>query len=461
MTRFRQFAILVVLVLVAGAAASFWQQQEQARRAAAVTIRQEVVQRGTILSTVSATGHLEAQSEINLFFSSAAPLPVVELNVALGDRVRQGDILARLDDAELRLAVAEAQQALESARLRLALLQAPPRPEDLAVAEANLRLARNQVYAASLGQSPEAVEIARLNLVLAQNALNQTYAAMDRLVEQGRWAEKNALQAQADQQVEAAQIADLRYHAAQERPGAGEAASALAAVEQAEVALQRLQDGPSAEDVKIANLQISQAQSALEIARLNLEEAVLAAPFDGVVSAVNLRLGEPAAAALPALALVDLSRFFLDVQVDEVDVAIVAAGQAVSVTLDALPDLVLPATVERIAPAAQVNAGVVSYPVRLSLAGAAETLRAGMTATAAIVVAEARGVVLVPNWAVRRDRDTGQAFVGLLRAGAIADVPVVLGLRDEEYSEVLDGLAAGDIVAVSDQREQLFSLFGQ
>jgi HlyD family secretion protein len=164
---------------------------------------------------------------------------------------------------------------------------------------------------------------------------------------------------------------------------------------------------------------------------------------------------------LPALALVDLSRFFLDVQVDEVDVAIVAAGQAVSVTLDALPDLVLPATVERIAPAAQVNAGVVSYPVRLSLAGAAETLRAGMTATAAIVVAEARGVVLVPNWAVRRDRDTGQAFVGLLRAGAIADVPVVLGLRDEEYSEVLDGLAAGDIVAVSDQREQLFSLFGQ
>jgi HlyD family secretion protein len=453
--------MLVVLVLVAGAAVFLWQQQERARRAAAVTIRQEVVQRGTILSTVSATGHLEAQSETSLYFSSAAPLPVVELNVALGDRVRQGDILARLDDAELRLAVAEAEQALESARLRLALLQAPPRPDDLAVAEANLRLARNQVYAASLGQSPEAVEIARLNLVLAQNALNQTYAAMDRLVEQGRWAEKNALQAQADQQVEAAQIADLRYHAAQERPGAGEAASALAAVEQAEVALQRLQDGPSAEDVEIANLQINQAQAALEIARLNLEDAVLAAPFDGVVSAVNLRQGEPAPAALPALALADLSRFFLDVQVDEVDVATVAAGQPVSVTLDALPDLVLPATVERIAPAAQVNAGVVSYPVRLSLAGAAETLRGGMTATAAIVVAEARGVVLVPNWAVRRDRDTGQAFVGVLRAGAIADIPVVLGLRDEEYSEVLAGLAAGDIVAVSDQREQLFSLFGQ
>jgi HlyD family secretion protein len=449
-----------VLAAAAGAAFYYWQQQELARRAAAVAVRQEVVQRGAILSTVSATGHLAAQSEVNLYFAGGAPLPVVELTVALGDRVRQGDVLARLENAELRLAVAEAEQSLEIARLRLALLQAPPRPEDLAVAEANLRLARNQVYAASLGQSPEAIEIARLNLILAQNALNQTYAAMERLVEQGRWAEKNALQAQADQQVEAAQIADLRYHAAQEKPGAGETASALAAVEQAQVALQRLQDGPGAEDVEIANLQISQAESALEIARLNLADALLVAPFDGVVSAVNLRLGEPAPAALPAVALADLSRFFLDVQVDEVDVASVAVGQPVSVTLDALPDLVLPAAIERIAPAAQANAGVVSYPVRLALSGAADALRGGMTATAAIVVAEVRDVVLVPNWAVRRDRDTGQAFVGVLRAGAIEDVPVVLGLRDEEYSQVLEGLAAGDIVAVSDQREQ-FSLFGQ
>jgi HlyD family secretion protein len=449
-----------VLAAAAGAAFYYWQQQELARRAAAVAVRQEVVQRGAILSTVSATGHLAAQSEVNLYFAGGAPLPVVELTVALGDRVRQGDVLARLENAELRLAVAEAEQSLEIARLRLALLQAPPRPEDLAVAEANLRLARNQVYAASLGQSPEAIEIARLNLILAQNALNQTYAAMERLVEQGRWAEKNALQAQADQQVEAAQIADLRYHAAQEKPGAGETASALAAVEQAQVALQRLQDGPGAEDVEIANLQISQAESALEIARLNLADALLVAPFDGVVSAVNLRLGEPAPAALPAVALADLSRFFLDVLVDEVDVASVAVGQPVSVTLDALPDLVLPAAIERIAPAAQANAGVVSYPVRLALSGAADALRGGMTATAAIVVAEVRDVVLVPNWAVRRDRDTGQAFVGVLRAGAIEDVPVVLGLRDEEYSQVLEGLAAGDIVAVSDQREQ-FSLFGQ
>jgi hypothetical protein len=66
----------------------------------------------------------------------------------------------------------------------------------------------------------------------------------------------------------------------------------------------------------------------------------------------------------------------------------------------------------------------------------------------------------VPNWAIRRDRETGQAYVGLLRDGVITDVPVTLGLRDEEYSEVREGVQAGDVVAVSSARGQ-FSLFGQ
>ena len=447
--------ILFVLVLIGAAVGgySLYQQRLAAERAAAAAnIRQAVIARGTIISTVNATGYLAAQDQTNLFFAASAGLPVVELNVALGDTVTTGQVLARLDSAALALAVTDAEQAVAAAQLRLGLLQAPPRPEDLAVAEANLRVANNQVYAASLGQTPEQIEVARLNLVLAQSALNQTYAAMDRLVEQGKFAEKNALQAQADQQVEAAQIANLRYQEAQQAPGYAQTAGAQASVEQAQAALDRLRQGPDQADLDIANLQISQAEAALAIAQHNLENAVLTAPFDGVVAAVNLHLGEPAG-PLPAVVLADVSRFYLDVLVDEVDVASVQAGQSVTVTLDALPNLILSATVEKIAPVAQVNAGVVSYPVRLALAPAADQLRGGLTATAAIVVAEVRDVVLVPNWAIRRDRDTGAAYVSLLRAGALVEVPVTLGARDENYSEVVSGLQAGEIAAVSDQRD--------
>jgi len=455
--RRRWLQILFILVLLGGAAGAYYyyQQQQAAERAAAAgNIRQVVIARGAIISTVNATGYLAAQDQTNLFFASGAPLAVVEVNAELGDTVTAGQVLARLDEADLQLAVVEAEQAVAVAKLRLAVLQAPARPENLAVAEANLKVARNQVYSASLGQTPEQIEIARLNLVLAQNALNQTYAAMDRLVEQGKFAEKNALQAQADQQVEAAQIADLRYHQAQAAPGYGQAATALASVEQAEVALARLQQGPERADLDIAALQISQAEAALAIAQHNLDSAVITAPFAGVVAAVNLRLGEPAG-PLPAFVLADLSRFYLDVLVDEVDVATVHPGQAVTVTLDALPNLLLAATVEKIAPVAQVNAGVVSYPVRLVLAPGAGQLRGGLTATAAIVVSEVHDVVLVPNWAIRRDRDTGAAYVSLLRDGALVEVLVQLGVRDEDYSEVVSGVAAGEIAAVSDQRDTI------
>jgi HlyD family secretion protein len=408
---------------------------------------------------VNATGYLAPQSQLNLYFATNAPQPVAEVGVALGQAVQAGQVLARLDDQELKLAVTEAEQALAAASLKLKAIQDPPRAEDIALAEASLRLARNQVYAASLGKTPEEVEQARLNLVMAQNALNQTYATMDRLVAQNQWAQKNALQSQADRQVEEAQIADQQYHAAQGKPPVGPIASAQAAVERAQADLDKLKGGPTAEDVRIAELQVSQAQAAVDIARHNAAGTQITAPFDGVVAAVNLHVGEPAAAALPAIVLADVSRFHLDVSVDEVDVARVAAGQPVTITLDALPNLTLAATVERIAPSATVNAGVVSYAVRLDLAQTEAALRGGMTATAAIVVAQADDVVLVPNWSVARDRNTGQTFVGLLRAGKIDDVPVVLGLRDELFSEVKQGVSAGDVVAVGTSQDK-FQLIG-
>jgi HlyD family secretion protein len=456
----RNGLLVLVLVGLAVAAGLWYRQQLLATQAAnQAALRQETIGRGTIIATVNATGYLAPRSEVNLYFGTTSPQPVVALDAGLGEPVAAGQVLARLDDRELLMAVREAEQALQAAELRLALLKAPPRPEDVAVAEANLAVARNQVYAASQGQSAEAVEIARLNLVMAQNALNATYDQMDRLVEQGRWAEKNALQATADRQVEEARIADLRYHQAQDDPAYGPIASAQAGVEQAQAALLRLQRGPTDEDVGIAELEVSQAQAALESARYNLTGAQLVAPFDGVVAAVNLNVGEAASSVTPAVVLADIGQFYLDVSVDEVDVARVQAAQAVTVTLDALPSEALAAVVERIAPSATVNQGVVSYAVRLTLDPGEAALRGGMTATAAIVVDEARDVLVVPNWAVRRDRETGAFFASLLRGGQVVEVPVELGLRDEAVSQVLSGVQAGDLAAVQVAR-QVFSLFG-
>src|SRR5574341_892305 len=267
----------IVVLLSVGAGFYFWQARLAAKQAAQAALQQEVVKRGAIASTVSATGFLAPDNQVNLYFSTASALPVEEVNVVLGQKVRRGDILARLNSQDLELSVTQAKLALQAARLALAQLQAPPRPEDVALAEANVRVAQAQVYAASQGNRPQAVEIARLNLLMAQNTLDRTHKQMDILVEEGGdlgWLAKNAfLQSQADQQVLAAKTADEQYHAAQEPPGFANAASALAAVEQAQVALDRLKSGPLLEDLKIAQLQVDQAQAALEVAQHNLATA--------------------------------------------------------------------------------------------------------------------------------------------------------------------------------------------
>jgi HlyD family secretion protein len=451
--------LLIAAVVVAGLAAGgfyLWQQQAAAQNALA-QIRQEPVGRGSIAAAVSATGPLSAESQVNLYFGVASPAPVAEVNVALGDPVKQGDVLARLDVADLELSVRQSEQALRSAELALVQLTAPVRPEDLAAAEANLRLAKAQVYQATRGSSAEQLEIARLNLVVAQQNLTQINQRIDDLVEQGKWAEKDALEDQQKQLAEAAQVAQLRYEQAQKAGGSG--GSALAAVEQAQVALDQLKRGPNADDVRIAELEVDQAKAALEQARNALLDAQIVAPFDGLVAAVNVRVGEVAAGTLPAVVLVDTRQYHLDVAVDEVDIARIAPGQAVTVTLDALPGDVFAGVVDAIAPQSTVNAGIVSYPVRVVLSAADARLRSGMTATAEIVTQQARDVVLAPNWAIRRDRDSGQAFASVLRDGLLAEIPVELGLRNETFSEVVNGLSAGDVVAVSTTREQ-FSLFG-
>lgn len=453
---------LVIVLIVAAAAAGgayWWQQQRAAELAAQSELRQATVGRGAIVSTVSATGSLAAEAQVNLFFGVSVPVPVVEVAVALGDVVHKGDVLARLDTADLELAVQQAEQALRSAELGLEQLQAPPRPEDIAVAEANLKLARAQVFQASQGATREQVEIARLNLVIAQSSLDQLNQRMDDLVERGRYAEKQALEAQQKQLIEAARVAALRYEQAQTPPGAGRAGAALASVEQAEIALDRLQRGPDPDDVRIAQLQVEQAQAALEQARNNLDEARLVAPFDGVVAAVNVREGEVAVGALPAIVLVDNRQYHVDVAVDEVDITRIAPGQAVTVTLDALPNDLFLGVVERIAPQPTLTAGIVSYPVRVLVQSQDARLRSGLTATAEIVVQEERDVVLAPNWAIRRDRVTGQAFASVLRDGQIQEVAVTLGLRNESFSQIVSGLNEGDTVAIQTTREQ-FSFFG-
>lgn len=426
-------------------------------------IRTAVVQRGSIEAVVSASGSIAPERQVSLTFGAAGK--VAKVRADEGDYVWEGQELARLDTDDIELQIAQAEYTLIMQQATLSQTIAGPSEADIAAARASLHSAQKALEKLKAGPDEKAVEIARLNWEIAKNALWQ--AQLERDAVRGNPAIPGHQKTIAEAQVGAAEfrmwIAELQYKQAQEGPSPAEIAAAEAQVAQARATLDKLLRSPTDEEVAIAQARVDQARVSLEQARQLLEKSIITAPFAGTVVAVNIQEGEMAAAGVPAIVLADLSRFHIDVDVDEVDIGQVQIGQPVSITVDALPGVELSGQVESIALVPTVQGGVVSYKVTIAIDPADAPLRTGMTANARILTKRLDNVLLVPNWAIRFDREAGKAYVEKqVGPDAYEQVEIKTGMRNERYSVVLSGLEEGDTVVVRtvSGREQLRGIFG-
>ena len=329
-------------------------------------------------------------------------------------------------------------------------------------AEAALHSAESAVQQAQVAyDEARQAEITGIQAAEAQVAAAQ--ANLDKL-RAGSTADQLAA---ARAQLAAAQ-ANLDKLRGEQRRGAIQAAQA--GLTQAQANLDRLRAGPQPSDLALARAQMAAAQAELDLARLALEEATLTAPFAGTVAEVNLQAGEALSPTAVPIVLADLSRFHVDVAVDEIDVPRLAVGQPVTLTLDALPGLALPGMVEAISPLATPRAAVTSYQVRIITTAIDPRVRPGMSANADIVVARKPNVLLVPRRAVRNDR--GRLVVDLPQDPSICALPperrppnpalvqreVTTGLSNELLIEITSGLDTQTCVYVEgiDARLRLF-----
>jgi HlyD family secretion protein len=457
----RRISVVVLILAVLGSLGWFgYRQVSKSKAASGQDYETITVGRGDIAATVSATGEVLPEREADLTFQSTGAIS--DVTVEVGNAVLAGQLLAQLDITDLELAVRQAEIGLRTAQAQLRQLGEESSPSDVAAAQAALASAQAAYQQLLEGNDADQLAAARASVEQARVSMEQAQQAYDRIKDMpnaGMMPQALQLQ-QATINYETAQA---QYRVTARAADRAQRAAAQAQVAQAQANLDRLFKGASAEQVEIAQAGVDQAEVALAQARRRLDNSRITAPWAGIVAAVNVVEGTEARLGVPAFHLVDTSRFHIDVQVDEVDVAGVVAGQPVIVEVDALPEQRLTGSVQRISPTAITSpTGGTAYQVRIGMDATDAALRTGMSATATITSSEHTDVLLVPHRAVSRERETGRTFVERLVNGTPQKVEVRLGLSDDQRSEAREGLEDGDQVIIRNRSslERLQQTFG-
>jgi HlyD family secretion protein len=220
---------------------------------------------------------------------------------------------------------------------------------------------------------------------------------------------------------------------------------------------------------------IQQRQAALDAALVNLDYTNIASPVDGVVVSRNVTVGQTVAASFqtPTLFLIatDLTKMQVDTNVSESDIGGVKLGDAGAFTVDTFPKRTFQGKVSQVRQSPQTVQNVVTYDVVVSVDNSDLALKPGMTAAVRILVDQRADVLRVPNQALRyapsapgsaapRQRprpssgvdESTEAQIWVLRGGRPAAIPVVLGLEDDNFTEIVSGdLKANDEVITAEQ----------
>jgi multidrug efflux pump subunit AcrA (membrane-fusion protein) len=366
------------------------------------------VTRTSVTSSVTATGTLQGITEQNLGFPEAGKL--VELNVAVGQQVEPGQVLARLDDFGPR-------QDLEAARAELAQEQAvlarirggnqvDAAEDDVKRAGEVLEATKEQADAVD-DANASAVEQAERQLKLDEEVLDDTE---DR-TRADRRSCTTADRRDAEEDAEEDEPRGLVFSRSAESRQSSDCERA----------------GQKEAEVEAARRQVRASKAALE-------------------QAENQRRVENAQQDLA----IENARRDLATAKNEAEAARIKVNQQVEVTFDAVPDLERTGTVVGIAPTGTDIQGVTSYYATIVLNELDPRLMDGQTASAHVIVDQLDNTLVVPNAAIQQSGQTG--IVTVLEAnGATRQVQVELGLAGDSVTQVVAGLREGQQVVVAQE----------
>ncbi|PSM50904.1 efflux transporter periplasmic adaptor subunit [Chroococcidiopsis sp. CCALA 051] len=366
------------------------------------------VERLNLSVTVAANGTIKPERSINVSPKSSGRLK--SLLVKEGDWVKQGQIIAYMDDSNLQGQLIEAKGRLAEAQANLQKLVAGNRVEDIAQAQAELQ------------NTQATLEEAASNL--RQN---------EQLFASGAISSRDLITSRA------------AYN------------SAKAAVDRAQQALTLQQNGSRPEDIAQARAQVKQAQGALQNIQTQLNDTAIAAPFSGVVAQ---KYADPGAFVTPTTAGSSVSGATSNsilalaannqvvANVSESNIAQIRIGQEIRFRADAYPGKTFKGRVNQIAVQSTVEQNVTSFQVKAAILTDPQLLRSGMNVDVDFKAGELKNAIAVPTVAIARQPNGTGVFVASENNNPIF-TPIQTGVTVNDKTQVLSGLTGTEKVFIT------------
>jgi multidrug efflux pump subunit AcrA (membrane-fusion protein) len=368
-------------------------------------------------SYIQATGSLVADETSNVAPNTSGQVVSTPINV--GAFVRQGDVIARLDQRDARLRLQQSQAGVTQAEA------------GVRQAEARLGLAPGGNFDAStipeVRSANAALEQAEANLRLAE-ANERRYRE---LVQTGDVAMSVYDQYRTQRDTARAQVNNAR--------------------QQLETAINVARQSNQA--VQSAQAQVESARSAVAIAQKAVADTIIRAPYAGYVSSRPVAVGEYVTPASVIATVLRTNPIKLDMQVPEADVPFVTPGMGVSLQVDAFNNRNFAGQVSAVNPA--IDPASRSATIEALVQNGDNALRSGMFATARIVRQGGSQAVYVPKAAVVSDQNTQSYRVFVIQDDAAHLRVVQVGQEEGDSIQILNGVNADETVATSNL-EQLY-----
>ncbi|MFA5936613.1 MAG: HlyD family efflux transporter periplasmic adaptor subunit [Candidatus Paceibacterota bacterium] len=495
--------IALIIILLLG----YWIYKKITSTAGETQYITATVQKGTIISSITASGQVESSNQIDL--KARATGEITYVGIKAGDIVKKGKTLFALNARDAQKAVRNAETSLETAKLELEkFTQVPDSVDVLEIKQAikNAEISKTDAlknvqtkYQALLNTSIVAVSTSSLSDTQTAPTISGTYIKNQEVVininiyQTGDGAYFSAYSipvgivngggpvttvtpqpigdsglyikfasASSSQPIwkitlpnKSATTYNANYTAYQDAIESQKETndSADLTIAQNNKALDELYT-PDALELRTKQLVVKQAEDNLLDAKIALSDYYVSAPFDGMIASVTGKVGDTASGTLGSIIT---NQKIATLSMNEVDVAKIKLGQKATITFDAIEDLSMTGSVEEIDTLGTVSQGVVSYSVKIKFDTEDERIKPGMSVSASIITDSKTDVLIIPSSAIKTQGTVKyvQMFSIPLVASAISsqgtpstEIPnqinVEIGISDDTSTEIISGLKEGD-----------------